>query len=168
METNVKNLHSRRAHSRRAMLRTLLASAAAPARAADENPIAVVGGPGIPAENLTSAELRRIVLGDRQYWSSNLKITLLMRASGARERDIVLKTIYQMSEAQYRQYWIAKVFRAEAAGAPRTVYSNDMAAELVKAIPGAVAFVDASQVPAGLKVVRINGLLQRDESYPLR
>lgn len=163
METNVKNLHSRRA-----MMRTLIASATAPARAADENPIAVVVGPSVPVDNLSFAELRRIVLGDRQYWSSNLKITLLMRAPGARERDVVLKTIYQMSEAQYRQYWIAKVFRAEAASAPRTVYSNDMAAELVKAIPGAIAFVDASQIPAGLKVVRINGLPPRDASYPLR
>ena len=163
METNVKNLHSRRA-----MMRTLIASAAAPARAADENPIAVIVGPGVPVDNLSFAELRRIVLGDRQYWSSNLKITLLMRAPGARERDVVLKTIYQMSEAQYRQYWIAKVFRAEAASAPRTVYSNDMAGELVKAIPGAIAFVDASQIPAGLKVVRINGLLPRDAQYPLR
>jgi len=159
----VKNLHSRRV-----ILGTLLASAAAPARAADEGPIAVVVGPNVPVDNLSFADLRRIVLGDRQYWSSNLKITLLMRASGARERDAVLKTIYQMSEAQYRQYWIAKVFRAEAASSPRTVYSNEMAAELVKAIPGALAFVDASQVPGGLKVVRINGLLPREAGYPLR
>src|SRR5689334_21569370 len=168
METNVKNLLSRRAHSRRAMLRTLLASAAAQARGADENPIAFVVGPGVPAENLTFAELRRIVLGDRQYWSSNLKITLLMRAQGARERDIVLKTIYQMSEAQYRQYWIAKVFRAEAASGPRIVYSSEMAAELATAIPGAVAFVDASQVPKGLKVLKIDGLLPGEKGYPLR
>ncbi|HEY1239358.1 MAG TPA: hypothetical protein VGF16_02325 [Bryobacteraceae bacterium] len=159
----MKNLHSRRA-----MMRTLIASAAAPAQAADETPIAVVVGPEVPVENLSFAELRRIVLGDRQYWSSNLKITLLLRAPGAHERDAVLKAIYQMSEAQFRQYWIAKVFRAEATSGPRTVYSNDMAAELVKAIPGAVAFMDSSQIPGGLKVVRINGLLPRDAGYPLR
>ena len=55
------------------------------------------------------------MLGDRQFWTSNLRVTLLVRAPGAREREVVLKTIYQMSEAQFRQYWIAKVFRAEAA-----------------------------------------------------
>ena len=69
----------------------------------------------MPVDNLTFAELRRLMLGDRQFWASNLKVTLLVRAPGARERDVVLKTIYQMSEAQFRQYWIAKVFRAEAA-----------------------------------------------------
>ena len=58
-----------------------------------------------------------------------------MRAPGAREREVVLRVIYQMSEAQFRQYWIAKVFRAEAAGGPRIIYSNDMAAELVRQFP---------------------------------
>src|SRR5579864_1212024 len=133
-----------------------------------ENDIAIVVRPDVPVENLTFAELRRVMLGDRQFWTSNLRVTLLVRAPGARERDVVLKTIYQMSEAQFRQYWIAKVFRAEAASGPRIVYSNEMAEELVSGLPGAVAFVDADQVPKGLKVLRINGLLPGAKGYPLR
>src|SRR5580765_5150030 len=93
--------------------------------------IAIVVRPDVPIENLTFAELRKVLLGDRQFWSSNIRVTLLVRAPGAREREVVLKTIYQMSEAQFRQYWIAKVFRAEAATGPRIVYSNEMAVELV-------------------------------------
>ena len=150
------------------MLESMLAVAVQPGLAADANAIAIVVRPDVPVDNLSFAELRRLMLGDRQYWSSNLKVTLLVRAPGARERDVVLKIIYQMSEAQFRQYWIAKVFRAEAASAPRIVYSNDMAADLASQIPGAVAFVDASQVPTGLKVVRINGMLPQDAAYPLR
>jgi hypothetical protein len=42
-----------------------------------------------------------------------------------------------------------------------------MAAELALAIPGAVAFVEASQVPKGLKVLKINGLLPGEKGYPL-
>ena len=133
-----------------------------------ENDIAIVVRQDVPVDNLTFAELRRLMLGDRQFWTSNLRVTLLVRAPGARERDVVLKTIYQMSEAQFRQYWIAKVFRAEAASGPRIVYSNEMAAELASAMPGAVAFVEAPQVPKGLKVLKINGLLPGDKGYPLR
>ncbi len=136
--------------------------------AAAENDIAIVVRPDVPIANLPFAELRKLLLGDRQFWSSNLRVTLLVRAPGAREREVVLKTIYQMSEAQFRQYWIAKVFRAEAASGPRIVYSNEMAAELALAIPGAVAFVEASQVPKGLKVLKINGTLPGDKAYPLR
>ena len=130
--------------------------------------IAIVVRPDVPVDNLTFADLRRVLLGDRQFWSSNLKVTLLVRAPGAREREVMLKEVYQMSEAQFRQYWIAKVFRAEAQSGPRTVYTNEMAVELALAVPGAVAFMDASQVPKGLKVLKINGTLPGEKSYPLR
>jgi hypothetical protein len=138
------------------------------AAAAEATDIAIVVGPNVPVDNLSFAELRRLMLGERQFWTSSLKVTLLVRAPGAREREVVLKTIYQMSEAQFRQYWIAKVFRAEAASAPRIVYSNEMATELSASIPGAVAFIEASQVPKGLKVLKINGVLPGQPSYPLR
>ncbi len=133
-----------------------------------DNDIAILVRQDVPVENLTFAELRRLLLGDRQFWTSNLRVTLLVRAPGAREREVVLKTVYQMSEAQFRQYWIAKVFRAEAASGPKIVYSNEMAEELTAAMPGAVAFVEAPLVPKGLKVLKINGLLPGDKGYPLR
>jgi len=138
-----------------------------PRLTAADSDIAAVVRPDVPVDNLSFAELRRLLLGERQFWSSNLKITLLVAAPGARERDIVLKDIYQMSEAQFRQYWIAKVFRAEVASGPRIVYSKEMAAEMALAIPGAVAFIDSSQVPKGLKVVKINNLLPGERGYPL-
>jgi ABC-type phosphate transport system substrate-binding protein len=138
---------------------------AAPALSAD---VAIVVSPDVPADNLTLEDTRKIFLGDRQFWNSKLRITLLVRAPVARERDVVLKTIYQMSEAQYRQYWISKVFRAEVASGPKIVYSNQMATELVANIPGSVSFIDASEIPKGIKVVKINGLLPGQKGYPLR
>jgi hypothetical protein len=152
---------------RRVLIGALAAAALIGVLVAQPPDIAIVVRPDTPVDNLTFAELRRVMRGDRQFWSSNLRVTLLVRAPGARERDIVLKTIYEMSEAQFRQYWIAKVFRAEAAAGPRIVYSNEMAAELAVAIPGAIAFVDAGQIPKGLKTLRINGVLPGQKGYPL-
>jgi ABC-type phosphate transport system substrate-binding protein len=130
--------------------------------------IAVVVRPDTPADNLSFTEIRKLLLGERQFWNSSLRVTLLIRAPAAREREVVLKTIYRMSETQFRQYWISKVFRAEASSGPKIVYSNEMAAELVNALPGSVAFVDAAQVPKGLKVLKIDGKLPGDKDYPLR
>ncbi len=129
--------------------------------------IAIVVRPDVPIDNLSFTELRKLVLGDRQFWSSNLRVTLLIRAPMARERDVVLKDILQMTEAQFRQYWIGKVFRAEIAVGPKTVYSNDMAAGLIGTIPGSIAFMDASTVPKDLKILRIDGLLPGERGYPL-
>ncbi len=130
--------------------------------------IGIVVRKDLPVDNLTLAEVRKLFMGERQFWSSKMRVTLLIRAPEARERDVVLKKIYQMSEAQFRQYWISKVFRADAATGPKIVYSNEMAAELIAAIPGAVAFGDPLHVPAGLKVLKVDGFQPGEKAYPLR
>jgi ABC-type phosphate transport system substrate-binding protein len=152
---------------RATLLAVLCLSAFANFAGPGDSDIAIVVRPDVPVDNLTFAELRRLMLGEKQYWTSSLRVTLLVRAPGAREREVVLRTIYQMSEAQFRQYWIAKVFRAEAQSGPRIVYSSEMATELAESTPGAVAFVDATQIPKGLKVLKINGLLPGQKGYPL-
>ncbi len=130
--------------------------------------VAVIVHPGVGESDLALGEIRRLLLGDRQFWPSGERVTLMIRAPVARERDVVLKKIYQMSESQFRQYWIAKVFRAEAVAGPKIVYSNVMATQLVKAIPGSISFVSADNVPPGVKVLRIDGKLPGEAGYPLR
>jgi hypothetical protein len=73
-----------------------------------------------------------------------------------------------MSEAEFKQYWILKMFRAEAVAGPKIVYSNQMTAELLAALPGSVAFVDATQVPKNMKIVSIDGKLPGQAGYPLK
>jgi ABC-type phosphate transport system substrate-binding protein len=140
-------------------------SAAQTTRGAD---IAVVVNADTPVTDLSLSEVRKVMLGERQYWSSKLPVVLLIRAPAARERDVVLRVIYQMSEAQFKQYWVAKIFRAEAATPPRIVYSNDMQYELLTALPGSIAFVDSRNMRAGVKILRVDGHLPGEKDYPLR
>ena len=137
-------------------------------RAETSTDVAVVVHPDVAVDNLTIAELRRVVLGDREFWPASVRITLLLRAPVAHERDVILKDVCQMTEAQFRQHWIGKVFRADTALAPKIAYSNEMAIDLVSRVPGAIAFVNASQVAKGLKVVKIDGRLPGDRDYLLR
>jgi hypothetical protein len=129
--------------------------------------IAVVVHPETPVSDLSLSEVRQVLLGERQYWNSKLPVVLLIRAPVARERDVVLHVIYQMTEAQFKQYWVAKIFRAEAASPPKIVYSNDMQYELISGIPGAIGFMDARNIRPGLKVLRVDGHLPGDKDYPL-
>ena len=159
---------TRKIVSKLVLLVVICAALAIFAENAREVDIAVVVHPDTPVSNLSLAEVRRVFLGDRQYWSTNVPVVLLIRAPVSRERNVALKVIYQMSEAQFKQYWIAKIFRAESASAPKAVYSNDMANELVSAVPGAIAFIDAREVRLGAKVVRVDGRLPGDPGYILR
>jgi hypothetical protein len=131
--------------------------------------IAVIVHPDVAIDNLTLAELRRVWLGDREFWPSGERITLFIRAPVAAERDAVVSVLCRMTEAQFRQHWIAKVFRNESPSGPKIVYSADSAREQVARVPGAIALVPASAAgTAGVKVVRIDGRRPGEAGYPLR
>jgi hypothetical protein len=129
--------------------------------------LAIVVHPSTPVSELTFAELRQVFVGDRQYWSRDMPVVLLIRAPTSMERSVVLKTIYRMTEPQFKQFWIAKIFRAETATPPKIVYSNDSTNQLVESVPGAIAFMAAPDVRPGLKIVRIDGRLPGEAGYPL-
>jgi len=142
-----------------------LASLVRPAAAGD---MAVVVHPGVSVDALSFPDLRKILLGDRQFWKPGEPVTLLVRAPVSSERTVLLAKIYSMSEAQFKQYWIAKVFRAESTSGPKIVLSNDMASDLVAAIQGSIALIDSKDVRPGVKVLKIDGASPGDKGYPLK
>lgn len=131
-------------------------------------PVAIVVHKNSGVENLSLAELRNIFLANQQFWPDKTRITLLVRAPKSDERDFVLQTIYQMDESQFRQYWIAKMFRAEVPRGPKIVFSTEMMLDLVIAIPGSISFVGTDEVTDDVRVVMVDGKLPSDPDYPLR
>src|SRR6266478_8023458 len=116
---------------------------------------AVVASPDVSVTNLSIADLRKLFLGDRQFWTPKLRVALLIRAPVARERAVVVWTICKMSEAQFGQHWIGKVMRADCTNSPRLFPSNQAAIDLVRNMPGAIAIVNAAQVPKGMKILSV-------------
>jgi hypothetical protein len=140
---------------------------AASGQAQKSSDIAVVTNPATPVNELSLADVRKVFLGERQYWNSNIPVIVLVRAPIAREREVVLKTIYQMTESQFKQYWVAKIFRSEAVSAPKIVYSADMTNQLLAVIPGSIAFMEAKAVAPGLRVLKVDGRLPGEPGYKL-
>jgi phosphate transport system substrate-binding protein len=130
--------------------------------------VAIVLNPDNPVNNLTLAELRQIYLGERQYWRASSPVVVLMRSRGSREREVILRVVFQMTEQRYTQYWVAKVMRAEASDPPASLFSYGMVQEGVRGNPGAIGYVNMNDVRSGVKVVRIGGLLPGEPGYPLR
>lgn len=131
-------------------------------------PIAVIVHEQVPVGDLSLAELRRIFLGERQSWSRELMVTLLLPPHGTPERQVLLKEIYQQrSEVQVQQYWINRLFGSEGQAGPKITGSNEMSASLVRGIPGAIALVPADRIPEGVKVLRIDGKKPGEAGYPL-
>jgi ABC-type phosphate transport system substrate-binding protein len=137
-----------------------------PARPAGEGMVVIVNR-DTPVENLSFAEVQRVFRGERQYWNAETPVVLIMRAPVAAERKVMLDQIYRMTESQFKQYWIARIFRAEATSTPKVVYSNQTINELVGAIPGAISLVRAEDVTPGVKSIKIDGFLPGEANYPL-
>jgi hypothetical protein len=73
-----------------------------------------------------------------------------------------------MSEAQFRQHWIAKVFRAETPTGPKIVYSAESALDQLARTQGAITFVDAAAVGRGMKVLKIDGKAPGQPGYRIK
>jgi ABC-type phosphate transport system substrate-binding protein len=151
-----------------AVLAGALAPPAADGAAKAPVPVAVIVHPQVPVDELSLADLRKVFLGQRPVWSSELMITLLTPPRGSPEREVLLHTIYQQrNETQYQQYWINQLFADGAPTVPKGTGSPEMSASLVREIPGAIALVASDRIPQGVKVLRIDGKLPGESGYPL-
>ena len=151
-----------------AFLPTALAGALFISSSRGGAPVAVIVHEQVPVDNLSLPELRQIFLGERQSWSRDLTITLLLPPLGTPERTVLLRKIYQQrSEVQVQHYWINRLFGDEVQAGPKITGSNEMSASLVRGIPGAIALVPADRIPQGVKVLRIDGKKPGQAGYPL-
>src|SRR5216110_1824530 len=98
-------------------------------------------------------------------WKTSIRMAA--RSRGSRERAAILMDVFQMSEEQYTQYWVAKVMRAESSDSPASLFSHGMIQEGVRGNAGAIGYLDMNDVRPGVKVLRINGVLPGEAGYPL-
>lgn len=128
---------------------------------------AVVVHPSTSVSDVSLRNLRRIYLGEQQFWPEGRRVVIFIQPAGSGAREMVLGRLYRMDERQYTQYWIARIFRDEATSGPRIVADGRVLKELTAAVPGAIAVIPAAEVDARVKVLRVDGLLPGSSGYPL-
>jgi len=134
--------------------------------AAQGDEIAVVVNPGNAATNVSMSDLRKMFAGTRRLWPGGQPIKLITRGPGCPERFLLLKLL-AMSESEYKQYWIAQVFRGEADAEPLVVPSVGMQKEALKVFPGGISLVTFRDLKPEMKVLKVDNLLPGVAGYPL-
>jgi len=134
--------------------------------AAQADDLAVVVNSGNPATNLSLNDLRKIFAGTKRSWPGGKPITPVTRGPGCPERLVLLKLL-AMSEGEYKLYWSAQVFRGEADAEPLVIPSVGMQKEAMSLYPGAISLVNVRDVKAGMRVIKVDGLLPGAAGYPL-
>jgi len=130
--------------------------------------IAVIVNAENPVEQLSLADLQRIVLGERRSWSGRIPLVLMMRNEASRERILLLQKVCHMTDAEYHQYWTGKIFRGDVTSEPVSLPSLGTALNFVSSIKGGISFVDAASVRPGIKVLRVDGRLPGEQGYSLQ
>lgn len=150
-----------------ALLLTALTSLALiPQAAAQGDDVAVVVNADNPTSNISQVDLRKIFAGEKRSWERGLRIKLIVRLPGCRERLALLKLL-GMSESEYKQYWAAQIFRGEADSEPFAAPSIGMQKEAMKVFPSAISLVNAQDVKPGMKILKVDGRLPGTVGYPL-
>jgi phosphate transport system substrate-binding protein len=130
--------------------------------------VAVIVNPANPVESISSAELRKLFAGEKQSWSGNQPVFVIVRAPQAHEREVLLSRVLHMTESEYKQYWVKKVYSGEAQREPLAIMSNGMQLEAVRVEKGGIALISLQDVHQGVKVVKVDGHLPGTPGYGLK
>jgi ABC-type phosphate transport system substrate-binding protein len=109
-------------------------------------------------DNLTSAQLGKIMRAETKKWPDGKDILLILHRSSPGEA-ITLQRLNKMSAAQWQQ-WIN-----EHKDRITLVDSDDEVLNLVGNSPGAVGLVDVRAVNERVKVVHVDGKLPLESGY---
>ena len=69
-----------------------------------------------------------------------------------KEREVFMRRVLGMSERDFRQHWVARIYRGDAVSTPAVVSSDDAARRHVKAAKGGVAFLRLGASTDGVRV----------------
>jgi ABC-type phosphate transport system substrate-binding protein len=130
--------------------------------------VAVIVNPGNPIDSITSADLKKVFTGDKTSWGGGLTVAPFVRTAPAHERDMLLKVVLKMTDAQYQDFWVKKVYSGSAAHEPLGLMSNGMQLEAVRSQKGAIALVNLADVKDGVKVIKVDGIAPGAAGYSLK
>ena len=130
--------------------------------------IAIVVNASNPVNDVSLPELRNMLMGDRRFWKGNVRVKLILREPGVRDRDAVLALLLKMDNKAFAAQWRAKVFRGEASEEPLSVPAASQIEQYLLENPGAITFITGKITAPKLKVLRLEGKLPGDQGYALK
>ena len=129
--------------------------------------LAIVVHKSNPITALSSADLRRIFMGEQTRWPGGHGITLVMREEGQPERAAVLRQIYKMNEADLSRYLLHASFTGDLRFEPKVLNSAAGARRFVFNVPSAIGYLRGDETDQTIKILRIDGRLPGEDGYRL-
>ena len=119
---------------------------------------AVIVNKGNGVENVSSAQLTKIIRGEMKKWPDGKNIILILHKDSAGERE-ALEHLNKMSASEWRTF---------VTGHRDTIVFVDTDAEVLRAVqaePGAVGLVEVHSIDSSINVIHIDGKLPLEAGY---
>ena len=129
--------------------------------------LAVIVHPQKGISGVSAAELREMILMQRQHWKGGGRIYLILPQRGSPEKDVLLKRVLKMTEEQLRRHYLGKLYGGEIAAFPTVASSGAESLRTVSLAPNAIALVAAGGLDPSVKVLRVQGRRPGDAGYLL-
>jgi hypothetical protein len=117
--------------------------------------------------SLTLEEVRAIFMLDQQFWPNGHRVAVLLPPPGSPEREILLRKVFAMNDAQLHRYWVAKLFRGEIPAVPLVLGNERSTADAVRRSRESISIAVVNRLNPGVRVLSIGGLQPGDPGYPL-
>jgi len=142
----------------------LMAGLGSSASAADP-PLAMIMGPTSPLNDISKSALRRAFLAEPTS-VAGVKLLPLNQNPGTPDRGRFDAAILDLTPDAMSRFWIDQRIRGQGSP-PRGIPSVAILGKLVAQLPGAICYVKLTDVPAGVKVLTIDGKKPGTPGYAL-
>lgn len=132
--------------------------------------IAVIVNKSNPVSDISYIKIKQILEARQQYWDNGEKITLIFKPIASHETRILIDRVYKIKYEEFEKYWFLKVYENTVMEFPKILSSSGTINILVSEISGAIAFIDVNEVSThgNIKVLKINGKMPQEDSYPFK
>jgi hypothetical protein len=130
--------------------------------------LAVVVNKSISLETLSASDLRLMILGEKSKWPDGKPVIAVETSPESAEKALQLKTVFKMSDAALKRYYMQAAFTGKDIAPPKEVASAAALKQFVAHTPGAIGCILASDADDSVKVLKVDGAAPGEPSYKLR
>jgi len=116
--------------------------------------LVLVANRGVAISQINQDQLTQIFLGQMKSWPDTTPVAPVDWSEGTSERKSFYGDVLHRSLGQVRAYWARQEFTGNGYPPPK-MSTADAILQFVKATPGAVAYVERSQVNGTVKVIAV-------------
>lgn len=116
--------------------------------------VAIVSPQGAASE-MSAADFRKLVMGEKQRWKDGAKVSLALMKTTNPVGEATAQRVFRMTGNELNKYWLALVFQGRAK-APQFFTSETDLAAYVRDTPGAIGIL-SQPAAAGQRTAAVDG-----------